>query len=209
MGYQIMISKSSIIYPGVKLGKNCIIDDFAIIGATPKGYETGELETVIGDNAIIRSHTVIYAGNRIGCNFQTGNKANIRELNTIGNDVSVGTLSVIEHHVRIGNGVRIHTQSFVPEFTKLEDECWIGPNVVITNAKYPKSKNVKNELQGAHIKRYAIIGANCTLLPGVIIGEHALIGAGSVVTKDVLENAVAIGNPARVIKYIGELPYIR
>ena len=80
---------------------------------------------------------MIYAGNVIGRNFQTGNKVNIRESNRIGDNVSVGTLSVIEHHVEIGNNVRIHTQVFIPEFSVLEDGCWIGPNVVFTNAKYP------------------------------------------------------------------------
>ena len=200
-----MISERAIIYPNVKLGKNCIIEDFVIIGVPPKDYKPGEIETIIGDNSVIRSHTVIYAGNRIGNNFQTGNKANIRELNEIGNNVSIGTLSVVEHHVKIGNSVRIHTQVFIPEFTILEDECWLGPNVVITNAKYPKSPNVKKELKGAYIKKQAIIGANSTLLPGITIGEHAFIGAGSVVIRDVPDKCVVAGNPAKIIKDISDI----
>lgn len=204
-----MISKTSIIYPNVKIGRNCIIEDFVIIGVPPKDYNAGELETIIGDEAIIRSHTVIYAGNKIGNNFQTGNKTNIRELNEIGDNVSIGTLSVVEHHVKIGKGVRIHSQAFIPEFTVLEDDCWIGPNVVITNAKYPKSHGVKEELKGAHIKRFAIIGANSTLLPAITVGENALVGAGSVVTKDVPTCAVIIGNPARIIKRIDEIDKYR
>lgn len=202
-----MISKTAIIYPNVRLGENCVVEDFVIIGTPPKGYAAGELETVIGINAVIRSHTVIYAGNKIGNNFQTGNKANIREMNEIGDDVSIGTLSVVEHHVKIGNRVRIHTQAFIPEYTILEDESWIGPNVVITNAKYPKSPNAKNELKGAYVKKYAIIGANSTILPGVVIGERSLVGAGSVVTKDVANETVVAGNPAVVIKNINDLPH--
>lgn len=202
-----MISKKAVIHPNVKLGKNCIIEDFVIIGAPPKDSLSGEIETIIGDDSIIRSHTVIYAGNRIGNNFQTGNKANIREFNEIGNNVSIGTLSVVEHHVKIGNDVRIHTQVFIPEFSILEDETWVGPNVVITNAKYPKSPNVKDELKGAHIKKRAIIGANSTLLPGVTIGKHAIIGAGSVVTKDVPGRHVVVGNPAKLTNKIKNLPY--
>jgi len=204
-----MISKTAIIHPNVKLGKNCIIEDFVIIGTTPKGYNIGEIETVIGDNAVIRSHTVIYAGNQIGNNFQTGNKTNIRELNKIGNNVSIGTLSVVEHHVSIGDGVRIHSQVFIPEFSVLEEECWVGPNVVITNAKYPQSPDAKKELKGALIRRNAIVGANATLLPGVIIGEYALIGAGSLVTKDVARNAVVAGNPAEFIRFITDLEAYR
>ena len=202
-----MISKTAIIHPGVILGEGCVIEDFVIIGSTPRGYRVGELETVIGDNAIIRSHTVIYAGNKIGNNFQTGNKANIRELNEIGDDVSIGTLSVIEHHVKIGNGVRIHSQAFVPEYCVLEEGCWIGPNVVLTNAKYPKSRNAKKELAGVHIMKNAVVGANSTLLPGINVGQFALIGAGSVVTKDVLSRAVVAGNPAIPINNISGLPY--
>ena len=89
----------------------------------------------------------------------------------------------------------------------LEDDCWIGPNVVLTNAKYPRAPRVKEELQGPHVERGAKIGANATVLPGVRIGEGALVGAGSVVTRDVPPGAVVAGNPARVIKQIHELPY--
>jgi acetyltransferase-like isoleucine patch superfamily enzyme len=143
----------------------------------------------------------------IGRNFQTGNKVNIRELNQIGDNVSVGTLSVIEHHVRIADDVRIHTQVFVPEFSVLEEGCWLGPNVVLTNARYPQSPKVKEELVGPLIKRRAKIGANATLLPGVVIGENALVGAGAVVVHDVPDGAVVVGNPARVIGRIQDLPY--
>jgi acetyltransferase-like isoleucine patch superfamily enzyme len=202
-----MISKRAVIYPRVKLGQNCVVEDFAVIGAPPKGCKSGELETVIGDNAVIRSHTVIYAGNRIGDNFHAGNKVNIRELNKIGDNVSIGTLTVVEHHVQMGNSVRIHTQAFIPEFTLLEDECWLGPSVVVTNAKYPQSPGVKEELKGAQIMKGAIIGANSTLLPGVKIGERALVGAGSVVTKDVPARTVVAGNPAKPINQIDNLPY--
>ncbi len=192
---------------GVVIGDGSTVEDYCIIGAPPRGKKEGELATTIGTKAILRSHTVIYAGNRIGDNFQTGNKVNIRESNEIGNNVSIGTLSVIEHHVRIGNGVRMHSQVFVPEFTVIEDDAWLGPHVVITNAKYPLSPGVKETLAGPLVKRGAKIGANSTILPGIVIGVNSLIGAGSVVTKDVPDNAVYAGNPARLIKMITALPY--
>lgn len=195
------------LYDNVDLGSGWTIEDFCIVGAPPRGKRGGELETVIGDNATIRSHTVIYAGNIIGRNFQTGNKVNIRESNRIGDDVSIGTLSVVEHHVEIGNGVRIHTQAFIPEFSVLEEGCWIGPNVVLTNAKYPLSPGAKDQLAGPVIRKRAKIGANVTILPGVVVGEEALVGAGAVVAKDVPAGAVVAGNPARVIRQIAELPY--
>ena len=195
------------VYKGVELGEGSIIEEFCILGIPPRGKNDGAIKTVIGKGAHVRSHTVIYAGNIIGENFQTGNKVNIRELNDIGDNVSIGTLSVIEHHVKIGNRVRIHSQAFVPEFSILEDDTWLGPNVVLTNAKYPLSPGVKNDLKGPTIKRGAKIGANSTILPGVTIGAYSLVGAGSVVVKDVPEKSVVAGNPARVINSISALPY--
>ena len=195
------------IYGNVTLGARTTVEDFCIVGTPPRGAKDGELLTTIGDGSIIRSHTVIYAGNVIGAHFQTGNKVNIRESNRIGNNVSIGTLSVIEHHVDIADNVRIHTQVFIPEFSILEEGCWVGPNVVFTNAKYPLSPGVKDSLVGPIIKKGAKIGANSTILPGVVIGENALVGAGSVVAKDVPAGAVVVGNPARVIRQISELPY--
>ncbi len=197
---------TSKIYPNVHLGEGAMIGDFCLLGEPPRGKQPGELETHIGLGAIIRSHTVIYAGNVIGDNFQTGHGALVREENTIGDDVSIGSHSIVEHHVKIGNGVRLHSNVFVPEFSVLEDECWLGPNVVVTNARYPRARRVKERLQGATIKRRAKIGANATLLPGVTIGENALVGAGAVVVDDVPDHAVVVGNPARVVKGIDEIP---
>ena len=193
------------IYKNVKIGKNAEIGEFVIIGAPPRGKGDGEIETVIGDNAVIRSHTVIYAGNKIGDNFQTGHAVNIREENEIGNNVSIGTKSVVEHHVKIEDNARIHTQAFVPEFCILRKDCWIGPNAVLTNALYPKSPGAKKSLNGVIIGENAKIGANATLLPGVKIGKDSLVGAGSVVVKDVPPGKVVVGNPARVIKDISSI----
>ena len=142
------MSGSFSVCKGVELGPNSIIEDYCILGVPPRGQQEGDLKTSIGSGAHFRSHTVVYAGNRIGVNFQTGNKVNIRELNEIGDNVSIGTLSVIEHHVKIGNNVRIHSQVFIPEYSKLEDGAWIGPHVVLTNAKYPLSPDAKKNLKG-------------------------------------------------------------
>lgn len=200
-----MISPTARIYPNVRLGASVEIGDFAIVGVPPRGRAEGELPTVIGDGAVIRSHSVIYAGNVIGSHFQTGHHVMIREENEIGDDVSVGTSSVVEHHVRIASGARIHTQAFVPEYSVLEEGAWIGPNVVLTNALHPLCPKAKECLKGPTIKRGAKIGANSTILPYVVVGEDSLVGAGSVVVKDVPPRTVVAGNPARVVKGIDAL----
>jgi acetyltransferase-like isoleucine patch superfamily enzyme len=197
------VAESAIIYPNVILGNDVVVEEYCLIGLPFEGMK--DEQTVIGSGSVIRSGTYIYAGNQIGKNFQTGNKANIRELNQIGDNVSIGTLSVIEHHVSIHNGVRIHSQVFIPEYSTLNKNCWLGPNVVITNALYPKHPDVKKQIKGAHIKENAKIGANSTILPGVSIGRDTLIGAGSIVTKDIVGGVIAFGNPAQVIREIDYL----
>lgn len=194
-----------VIHPNVRLGKDHQIGEYVIIGVAPTGAKPGDLETNIGPCAIIRSHTVIYAGNRIGANLQTGHSVMIRELNEIGDDVSIGTHSIIEHHVKIGNRVRIHSNVFIPEYSIIEDGAWIGPNVVCTNALYPLSPGVKTSLKGPYLMSGSKIGANATLLPGVIIGCNALVGAGAVVVRDVPDGKVVVGNPARIVRDVSEL----
>ncbi len=201
-----MSDKSCVLYPNVVVGGQSEIGEFSIIGQPYKGMADEE-KTVIGKGANIRTHTVIYAGNQIGENFQTGHGALLRECNTVGNDVSVGSKAIVEHHVTIDDGVRIHSQAFVPEYTHLMAGCWIGPNVVLTNARYPLSDNVKQELAGPVVEAGAKIGANATVLPGLRIGANSLVGAGSVVTEDVPPGTVVAGNPARVINTIDSLPY--
>lgn len=200
-----MISPTAKIYPNVQLGENVEIGDFVVLGVPPRGKAEGELPTVVGDGAVIRSHTVIYAGNVIGKRFQTGHHTMIREENRIGDNVSVGTGSVVEHHVEIADHVRIHSQAFVPEYSTLEEGAWIGPNVVLTNVPHPLCPKAKVCIKGPTIKRGAKIGANSTILPYLIVGENALVGAGSVVVENVPDRAVVAGNPARVIKSIDQL----
>jgi len=194
-----------LIHPNVSIGDDGVIGPFVVIGEPPRGAAPGELATIIGPGAIIRSHTVIYAGNIIGARFQTGHGALIRELNRIGDDVSLGSHSVIEHHVVIADRVRIHSNVFIPEFSTLEEGAWIGPGVVFTNALYPLSPNAKKTLRGPRLLPGAKIGANATLLPGVTIGRDALVGAGAVVVRDVPDGAVVVGNPARVVKQVREI----
>jgi acetyltransferase-like isoleucine patch superfamily enzyme len=197
------------VYPNVHLPDDAQLDDFVILGKPPRGAAGGDLPLTLGAGCVIRSHSVIYAGNVIGAGLQTGHHVVIRESNTIGANVSIGTHTIVEHHVTIADGVRLHSRVFVPEYSVLDAGCWLGPGVVVTNARYPISRGAKDRLEGAIIEAGAIIGANTTLLPGVRIGARALIGAGSVVTKDVPPGAVMVGSPARQIKHIDEIEFYK
>jgi len=183
------------------IGNNRQIQDFVEIGKYPEDSQ----ETVIGDNAIIRSHSVIYAGNRIGHDFQTGHGVLVRENNKIGNNVSIGTHSVVERDNIIGNNVRIHSNCFIPEYVIIEDDVWIGPSTTILNVLHPPCPRFEDCAKSVHFKCGAKIGGNVTIGPRVTIGVNSLIGMGSVVTKNIPDNVLAYGSPAQVICSINEM----
>ena len=171
------------------------IDPQAIVGAVP-GRKIADTSLEIGPHANVRAFTVIYAGSRIGSHLETRHGAVIREENKIGDHLSIWNQSTIDYGCVIGNNVRIHTGVYVAQFTTIEDDVFLAPGVMIANDRHPICRDC---LQGPTIKRGARIGINSTLLPGVVIGEGALVGAAAVVTKDVPPGMVVAGNPARVM----------
>jgi len=178
-----------------EVGARPTVGPFVMLGDQP-----GELPPLrIGDDAVIRSHAVIYRASTIGHRIHVGHGALVREHCAIGDDVSIGTHSVVEHHVAIGDRARLHTNCFVPEHTIIESDAWIGPGVIVTNARHPNRPDTKNNLEGVHISSDAVVGAGAVLLPGITIGVGAVVGAGAVVTDDVEPGAVVVGNPHRRI----------
>lgn len=138
----------------------------------------------IGDDTRIWQFSVILAGAQIGSN------CNICAHTLIENDVIIGSNVTIKSGVYLWDGLRI------------EDNVFIGPSVTFANDKYPRSKQYPEHFPLTIIKNGASIGANATILPGLTLDENCMIGAGSVVTKNVPQNALVVGNPARIVRYL-------
>jgi len=186
------------LYPNVRLGKNVRVYHNALIGFPPRGKEIGELELVIGDDSVIRPFTTIYAGNVIGKQFETGHCVMMREGNKIGDRVILGTNAVLECNNVFGNDVIFHTLSCAGNAT-LEDHVFVGPHMIMLDDPHPKCPKYLECKRGPVIREWSRIGGNVTLLPGVVIGRNCLIGGGSSVTRDIPDDSVAAGNPAKVL----------
>ena len=136
---------------------------------------------------------------------------------TIGDDVRLGTFVEIQKGATVGHNCKIQSHSFLCEGVTLEDEVFVGHGVMFTNDRFPRATNdeglPKNDSEWSceptRVKRGAAIGSNATILCGVTIGERAIIGAGSVVTKDVPAGAIVAGNPARVLRTISKTAHAR
>lgn len=215
IGKNVHIHPTALVYPNVVLKDNVFIGPYCIIGEptgdyykNPNNHESKVTE--IGENSVIRSHSVIYEDVHVGDNFQTGHHVTIREDSIIGNNCSVGTLSDIQGKVRIGDFVRMHSNVHIGQLTNIKNYVWIFPYVVVTNDLYPPM----DELTGCTIEEYAIVTTGSILLPGVNVGKNSLVAAGSVVSRDVNEEAVVMGVPAKergnvrdIVKENGEHVY--
>ena len=128
----------------------------------------------------------------------------------IGDNTKIGTFVEVQKNATIGRNCKIQSHSFICEGVTIEDEAFVGHGVMFINDRYPRSASESGELQteadwevvATVIKKGASIGSNATILCGVSVGEGAIIGAGSVVTKDVPPNTIAAGNPAKIIRTV-------
>ncbi|MCK4550334.1 MAG: N-acetyltransferase [Candidatus Aenigmarchaeota archaeon] len=149
-------------------------------------------------------------GSEIGSGTKIWNYAQIREGTKIGSNCNIGTAAYIDKEVIVGNNVKIENGSFIYRGTKIEDAVFIGPGVIFTNDKNPRSftptgkrKTDKDWTCGKiSVKRGASIGAGAIILPNVTIGNFAIVGAGSIVSKSVKDNTVVYGVPARQKAYV-------
>ena len=213
IGDGVWIGRNVTILGPVRIGSRCFVGDGVVVGFPCKKNLLDALKGLgcevdvnkrlveIGDNVVLRSGCVVYEDVKIGCDVEFGHHVLVREGTEIGDGSKIGTNTVIDGFSRVGRRVSIQSNVYIPLNTVIEDHVFLGPNVVLTNDKYLMRTDY--ELRGPVIRRGASVGANATILPGVEVGVEAMVGAGSVVIRDVPPKTIVAGVPARKI---GEVP---
>jgi acetyltransferase-like isoleucine patch superfamily enzyme len=207
IGEKVTIGHNVIIYPFTRISNNVEILDNAVIGKQPSVISTLTRETgeslppcEIGEDSIIGTSAIIYAGTIIGKHCFVSDLASIREKCVVKDHVIIGKAVTVEYEVTIGEYSKIMTQCEITGNMVIEDHVFFGAAVVSVNDKY--MGRTGNQFDGPRVKSGARVGANATILAGVTIGKEAVIGAGAVVTKDIADFKVAMGIPARVVNEV-------
>lgn len=206
IGENVTIGAHCIVYDNVEIGDCCQIGADVILGE-PTGaiyrdranYVNPPL--VLGEASIIRSGSILYAGSTFGERLETGHRVTIREGTNAGVNLRVGTLSDIQGDCQIGNYVRFHSNVHIGQKSLIGDYVWIFPYVVLTNDPHPPS----NELRGVTVESFAVIATMSVILPGVTVGSDSLVGAGSIVNRNVGVEDLVVGNPAKRVANVRDV----
>lgn len=206
IGKGVIIHHNVVIYPGTIIGDGTEIFDGAVIGRPPKGAGNlvHKLEDTfdpveIGNGCVIGSNAVIYAANKLGNNVLIGDGACIREHANIGDKVLIAQQCTFNHHVTVKNNSKVMDLTHITARTVIEDDVFIGVGVSSANDNNMRIKGSEvGEASVITLKKGCKIGSGSTLLPGITVGENAVVGAGSVVTRDVSAESRVMGVPAKI-----------
>lgn len=190
IGENVSIGPYTIVHDRVIIGDGSTIESHCEIGHPTALAEGAPL--IIGKNSLIRSHSVFYEGSTFGDRLVTGHQATVREKIVAGENLQIGTLSELQGDCSFGDYVRMQSGVGIGKRTQVGSFVWILPYAVLTNDPHPPSDC---EI-GVTVEDYAVIAAMAVILPGVRIGRHSLVGANSLVRRDVLAHEVVAGSPA-------------
>jgi acetyltransferase-like isoleucine patch superfamily enzyme len=203
-----VIGAFAVIYGGTTVGERSRIEEHAVAGKPELGYAVGQTyagtggRTVIAAGAVVRSGAIVYADVHLGMNAVVGHHTMLRTGARVGTETQLGHHLTIERATRIGRDVRCSPGSHITSATQIADRVFLGAGVRTINDKTLtwRDPRRKPELMAPRFDTGAKVGSGCTVLAAVIIGERALVGAGSVVTRDIPPGALAYGCPARVVR---------
>ena len=205
------IAETAIVHPGTVVGEGCRILDYAVVGKQPvlSPRSTAAQEELppleLGPGTVVSTGAVVFAGSSLGERVIVGDQACVRERCAIGDDVVIGRGSLVENDTEVGARTKIQADAYVTAYSLLEEDVFVAPCVVTANDNFMGRTERRHKLRrGPTIRRGARIGAAAVLLPGIVVGEEAFVGAGAVVLRDVPPRTVVVGNPARAIREVPE-----
>ena len=206
IGANCRIGSGVVIHAGSVIGNNVRIDDNTVIGKLPMKAALSAVTQdqkldpcVIADDCMIGAMVVIYRGCTVRTKVMVADLASLRENVEVGEYTIIGRGVTIENKVRVGSRCKLETEAYITALSEIGDGCFIAPEVTFTNDNFlGRTKDRFKYHKGVTMKRGSRIGANVTVLPGLTLGEDALVAAGSVVTRDVPARKVVLGSPAKV-----------
>jgi acyl-[acyl carrier protein]--UDP-N-acetylglucosamine O-acyltransferase len=199
IGEDVEIGPFTIVHPNVSIGKGTKIGSHCELGVATSLGDGSALR--IGENSLIRSHSVFYESSVFGAQLVTGHRVTVRENTRVGLNLQIGTLCDLQGDCMIGDYVRFHSNVHIGKTSTIGNFVWIFPYVVLTNDPHPPS----NTLKGVTIEDFAAVATMAVLLPGVRVGEGALIGAMSSLKSDAEPHSLYLGSPATWICPTGKI----
>lgn len=206
IGEDCQIGNHVVIYPGSRIGDHVRIDEHTVIGKAPMRSPRSALTKAkslppaeIGDGCIIGSFVAVYAGSQIAAKVLIADFASVREDVKIGQLTIIGRGVAVENKVDIGQCCKIETGAYVTALSSIGDYCFIAPSVTFTNDNFMGRWVERFKYhKGVTMKTGARVGANATVLPGIVMEEDGMVAAGAIVTKNVPAKKIVLGAPARV-----------
>ncbi len=206
IGDRVVLKSGVVVYEGTQIGSDCTVYDHAVLGRPPQG--TGAMTRKIredlaplriGAGCVIGACTVLYCGTTIGQQTLIGDLASIREECQVGDHCIVARGVTLNYHAIVGDRVKILDSAHISGNMIIEDDVFIAPLVGTSNDNSMDRSSADEEYKGPTIRRGASIGALASVLPGIEVGEYAIVGSGAVVTHAVPPKKLALGVPARVV----------
>jgi len=200
IGARVIVHDGTVVGEGVRLLDGAVLGKPVALGARSKAARSEPTPLVVGPGATVGARSIVLAGAAIGPRVTLGDQAHVRERAAIGEESTIGSGSSVDNDVVVGARVRVQTGCYLTAFSEVEDDVFVAPGVTLTNDWTAGRRPRGAPLEGPVLRRGSRIGGGAVILPGVVVGEEAFVGAGAVVTRDVPERTLATGVPARIVR---------
>jgi UDP-2-acetamido-3-amino-2,3-dideoxy-glucuronate N-acetyltransferase len=205
IGEGVVLGAFVVIHDAVVIGDAAVVEDGAVLGKQPRLGPGSTADGHVGEPLVIEpgaqicANSVLFAGSHIGAGAVVGDQACVRERSVVGPGSVIGRGAMVEHDVVIGARVKLLDHAYLTAQSLVEDDVFVGPGTLTANDDSLGRHEPGIRLRGVVLRRACRIGAGALLLPGVEIGEEAVVAGGAVVRHDVPPRRIAMGVPARLV----------